>query len=146
MRLPSPPKLLQAARNAAQQLGSPPPSRRRLPAAANAALPPPALQKQWEAAQVVTAQGTALAAFLDSLDVTHKWLNNEHVAWFSGLANNPDSSSGTATHCSAFVSSVAERLGAYVLRPPEHSQASDGRRQGYLCASAACGAHSRGAL
>lgn len=79
-------------------------------------------QAAWSAAQVVTPRGAALAALLDSLDVRAHWLNDEHVAWFSGLANNPDATSGVATHCSAFVASVAERLGIYILRPPEHSQ------------------------
>ncbi len=29
---------------------------------------------------------------------------------------------GRHTHCSAFVAAAAEKLGAYILRPPEHSQ------------------------
>lgn len=70
----------------------------------------------------MTPEGAVLAAFLDSLNVSSHWLNDEHVAWFSGLANNPDAAYGVATHCSAFAAAVAERLGIYILRPPEHSQ------------------------
>ena len=39
-----------------------------------------------------------------------------------GEPNNAKATTGIATHCSAFVASVCERLGIYVLRPPEHSQ------------------------
>lgn len=121
----------------------------------------PAPQAVWAQAQTVTPAGASLARLIDSLAVETRWLNDIHVAWFSGLPNNADATSGepmcrvpcrclppsgwdppqppgqlqgpapaacpprpagVATHCSAFVSAVCERLGVYVLRPPEHSQ------------------------
>ena len=60
---------------------------------------------------------------LQSLDVEHRWIAGAHVDWRTGL---PDGSSeklpGHHTHCSAFVAAAAEKLGAYILRPPEHGQ------------------------
>lgn len=76
----------------------------------------------WTAAQVVTPQGAYLAKFIDSMNVSNHWEASQHVAWFSGLPNNANASAGVATHCSAFAASVAERLGVYLLRPPQHSQ------------------------
>ena len=74
-------------------------------------------------ATAVTPRGQRLADFLDSLDVENHWIAGAHVHWESG---NPDgrpvSSEGVHSHCSAFVASACERLGVYILRPPEHGQ------------------------
>jgi hypothetical protein len=72
----------------------------------------------------ITPRGAALAQFLDGLDVESLWLAHEHVDWESG---KPDQAAdyegpGRATHCSAFAAAVGERLGVYMLRPPEHGQ------------------------
>ncbi len=84
-----------------------------------------------------------LAAFLDSLRVEELWLAGTHVNWRTGEPDaGPKSGSGTKSHCSAFVAAACERLGIYVLRPPEHGQvllanaqydwlASDGREAGW---------------
>lgn len=62
----------------------------------------------------VTAAGSALAALLDATQVDVLWPEGAHIAWFSGFPNF-----GTgATHCSAFVASVAERLGELQGSPP----------------------------
>jgi len=72
----------------------------------------------------ITPAGQRLATLLDSLDVEHKWLAHLHIDWETG---EPDrtadySGPGKATHCSAFAAAVGERLGVYMLRPPQHSQ------------------------
>ena len=46
-----------------------------------------------------------------------------HVDWKAGTIDRPEPGGPEAkTHCSAFVAAMAERLGAYILRPPEHPQ------------------------
>ena len=60
---------------------------------------------------------------LDASGVDHLWIAGHHIDWRTGepdkdLADNREQ----ATHCSAFAAAVAERLGVYVLRPPEHRQ------------------------
>jgi hypothetical protein len=71
----------------------------------------------------ITAEGERLAAYLDASGVDHLWLPGWHVDWQTGVADRPEPGGPEAkTHCSAFVAAVAERLGAYILRPPEHRQ------------------------
>ncbi len=69
--------------------------------------------------QVITGEGPALAAFLDSLDVETYWANGFWVDWLTGgvCANNslPNSTSANASHCSAFAAAVATLLGVYIL-------------------------------
>src|SRR5438045_1572514 len=71
----------------------------------------------------INAEGQNLAALLDGTGVDHLWLAGWHVDWRTGQTNRPEPGGPEAkTHCSAFVASVADRLGVYVLRPPEHRQ------------------------
>lgn len=71
----------------------------------------------------ITAEGQRLAAFLDGTGVDHLWLAGRHVDWRSGQGDKPEPGGPEAkTHCSAFVAAVADRLGVYLLRPPEHPQ------------------------
>ncbi len=71
----------------------------------------------------ITPDGVKLAKLLDSSGVDHLWLAHEHIVWNTGA---PDPArppaSRHATHCSAFAAAMAERVGIYLLRPPEHSQ------------------------
>ena len=69
----------------------------------------------------ITPEGARLARFLDATGVDHLWLVGNRVNWETGEAIAA-SSKPTTTHCSAFAAAAAERLGIYVLRPPEHSQ------------------------
>lgn len=72
---------------------------------------------------VVTAEGQALARALDGMDVESKWIAGAHIDWLTGLPDGqPERHSGRHTHCSAFVAAVAQKLGVYILRPPEHEQ------------------------
>lgn len=59
---------------------------------------------------------------LRDMDVMHHWLASlDRIDWRSG---DPDPGQAphqkTSTHCSAFVASAGERLGIYILRPPQH--------------------------
>jgi hypothetical protein len=62
---------------------------------------------------------------LDASDVEHLWLARDHVNWETGQrdrdrdAVRPDGHA--ATHCSAFAAAMAERLGIYLLHPPDHA-------------------------
>ncbi len=72
----------------------------------------------------ISAAGDRLAATLDSMHVESLWLAHEHINWETG---EPDRGGGfesedNHTHCSAFAAAAAERLGVYLLRPPEHGQ------------------------
>jgi hypothetical protein len=71
----------------------------------------------------VTAKGEWLARQLDSMGVENKWIAGAHIDWETGLPDGrPEMSIGRHTHCSAFVAATAEKLGVYILRPPEHRQ------------------------
>jgi hypothetical protein len=71
----------------------------------------------------ISPDGKRLAAFLDRTGVDHLWLAGRHVDWRTGETDRPEPGGPEAkTHCSAFVAAVADRLGAYVLHPPEHPQ------------------------
>ncbi|MCW6507973.1 hypothetical protein [Lichenifustis flavocetrariae] len=64
-----------------------------------------------------------LSAFYDHLDVEDRWIAGQHVDWRTGEPDGqPERLPGRHTHCSAFVAAVAERLGIYILRSPEHGQ------------------------
>jgi hypothetical protein len=65
----------------------------------------------------VTPEGALLAARYDAMDVEHHWLRGHQVDWRTG---DPKPDRAGSTHCSEFIAAACERLGAYVLRPPEH--------------------------
>ena len=71
----------------------------------------------------VTPAGRHLSQVLDASDVEHLWLARDHVNWETGARDRETdavSNGHVATHCSAFVAAIGERLGVYVLRPPDH--------------------------
>ncbi|MGE0223990.1 MAG: hypothetical protein AB7F35_07525 [Acetobacteraceae bacterium] len=71
----------------------------------------------------ITADGQRLAAFLDRSGVDHLWEAGWHVDWQTGRRDRPHpGGKDAATHCSAFVAAMAQRLGVNVLRPPAHQQ------------------------
>jgi hypothetical protein len=64
-----------------------------------------------------------LASALDSMEVEQRWIAGAHVDWRSGEPDGKKvSEHGVHSHCSAFVAAASERLGVYILRPPEHPQ------------------------
>ncbi len=69
----------------------------------------------------ITPAGARLARFLDGTGVDHLWIIGQRVNWETGEAIAV-STMPTTTHCSAFVAAIGERLGVYVLRPPQHGQ------------------------
>jgi hypothetical protein len=74
----------------------------------------------------VFSQAAMLTSLLDSLEVEDYWAEGTNVNWLTGVAGTYDSNTnmmteGTATHCSAFVGSVTELLGVYILRQPQAS-------------------------
>jgi hypothetical protein len=70
----------------------------------------------------ITPAGRQLAAVLDSMHVEQLWLAGRQVNWRTGEPNGKVYTNGTShTHCSAFAAAAAEKLGIYLLRPPEHS-------------------------
>ena len=71
----------------------------------------------------ISPDGERLAQFLDNSGVEHRWIAGWHIDWLTG-ERDPKRRGyrEAATHCSAFAAAMAAKLGAYVLRPPEHSQ------------------------
>src|SRR5262249_54419370 len=70
----------------------------------------------------ISAQGEKLSVALDSMNVEKLWLAGRQVNWRTGEPNGKVyTNSSSHTHCSAFAAAAAEKLGVYLLRPPEHS-------------------------
>jgi len=71
----------------------------------------------------IDANGVRLERFLDGTRVESLWPAGKHVSWETGIPDGkPEHGDGKHTHCSVFVAAVAQRLGIYILRPPEHGQ------------------------
>jgi hypothetical protein len=69
----------------------------------------------------VSAEGERLVRFLDSMHVEEHWLSGAIVEWRTGEpTGKPVTDTGKHTHCSQFAAAACERLGIYILRPPEH--------------------------
>jgi len=74
----------------------------------------------------ITPAARHLSEILDASNVEGLWLARDHVNWETGVRDRDTdavSNGRVATHCSAFVAAMGERLGVYVLRPPEHGLA-----------------------
>jgi hypothetical protein len=101
----------------------------------------PVLAKASPCCGPVTPKGARLSAFLDGTGVDHLWLAGDRVDWESGASRGAWNDGRPHTHCSAFVASIAKRLGVYLLRPPEHSAVLLANAQmGWLRSAAAQGA------
>lgn len=60
---------------------------------------------------------------IDAMDVEDNWPAGVHVDWQTGVPDGRYVAPGHKdTHCSAFVAAAAQRLGIYILRPPDHGQ------------------------
>jgi hypothetical protein len=71
----------------------------------------------------ITEGGRRLAALLDGMNVEALWQHGYRIDWRTGVAESLlETTAGNHTHCSAFAAAVAERLGVYLLHPPEHGQ------------------------
>ena len=85
----------------------------------------------------ITPAGERLAQFLDDTGVDHLWQAGQRVNWETGEPIQVGKQ--TSTHCSAFAAAVAERLGVYILRPPQHPQDLLANAQmGWLRGDAGC--------
>jgi hypothetical protein len=73
---------------------------------------------------VITPAGNRLAEAIDAMHVEQLWQAKEHIDWETGLPDRPATydGPGKSTHCSAFAAALGERLGVYLLRPPQHGQ------------------------
>src|SRR5215469_6296460 len=70
-----------------------------------------------------TPAGARLAHVLDDSGIMQRWQFGWHVDWRTGEKDRVEPGGPEATtRCSALAAAMAERLGVYVLRPPEHPQ------------------------
>jgi hypothetical protein len=71
----------------------------------------------------VSPPGHRLSAILDEMRVEQLWQADYPSDWRTGqIVGARETTPGGHTHCSTFVAAVADRLGLYILRPPEHGQ------------------------
>jgi hypothetical protein len=74
------------------------------------------------AATLVSPEGCAVMEVLESMGVDRLWIAGAIVDWRTGVpTGKPITDKGRHTHCSQFAAAACERLGIYLLRPPEHS-------------------------
>jgi hypothetical protein len=80
------------------------------------------LSARLASASPITAEGEKLRAFLDAMHVEEHWIAGAMVDWRTGdPTGQPIKDVGRHTHCSQFAAAACERLGIYILRPPERS-------------------------
>ena len=74
-------------------------------------------------AEPVASKGEALAKALDALHVEEHWKPGVIVDWRNGEPTGQPitDSPGNHTHCSQFAAAACDRLGVYLLHPPEHA-------------------------
>jgi hypothetical protein len=70
----------------------------------------------------VSAAGEKLGKALDQMDVEQHWISGAIVDWRRGEpTGKPVTDGDKHTHCSQFAAAACDRLGIYLLHPPEHS-------------------------
>jgi hypothetical protein len=75
-------------------------------------------------ASPITPEGEKLVTFLDSMHVEEHWIAGQIVDWKTGEPTGQAvADAGKHTHCSQFAAAACDRLGIYLLRPPEHRAA-----------------------
>jgi hypothetical protein len=88
-----------------------------------AAIAPLTGRTAWAAGTGIAPEGQRLTSLLDGMNVESLWIAGFPIDWRTGQATGPRRTTpGGHTHCSAFAAAVADRLGLYLLRPPEHGQ------------------------
>lgn len=74
------------------------------------------------ALEPICQAATNLNVTLDAMHVEEHWIAGAIVDWKTGdPTGKPVTDAGKHTHCSQFAASACDRLGIYILRPPEHS-------------------------
>lgn len=69
----------------------------------------------------ITPEGQRLVTVLESMHVEEHWIAGAIVDWRTGDPTGKSvTDNGKHTHCSQFVAAACEKLGIYILRPPEH--------------------------
>jgi hypothetical protein len=68
----------------------------------------------------IDSAGNELKKFYLSQHVDSLWIRGHHVNWETGEPDQPDATIDIGSHCSAFVASVCNQKGIYILRPPAH--------------------------
>lgn len=70
----------------------------------------------------ITDDGHKLRDALDSMHVEEHWIAGAIVGWRTGEpTGKPVTDTGNHTHCSQFAAAFCERVGVYILRPPDHT-------------------------
>lgn len=74
------------------------------------------------AIEPISPAAERLVKVFDSMHVEEHWLAGVIVDWRTGEPTGKKvTDGGKHTHCSQFAAALCERLGVYLLRPPEHS-------------------------
>ena len=81
------------------------------------------LLPRFAAAQPVLPEAGRLTKALDTMEVEKHWLPGVIVDWKRGEPTGQaiTDSPKNHTHCSQFAAAACDRLGVYLLHPPEHS-------------------------
>jgi len=68
------------------------------------------------------SSGKKLKEMYLNMHVEKFWLAGTHVNWLTGEPDLPNATTENTTHCSAFIAAACQKMGIYILRPPEHAQ------------------------
>ncbi|MEP6672924.1 MAG: hypothetical protein ABJF10_27420 [Chthoniobacter sp.] len=70
----------------------------------------------------ITPEAKRVVSVLESMHVEEHWIAGAIVDWRTGdPTGKAVTDTGKHTHCSQFAAAACEKLGIYILRPPEHS-------------------------
>ena len=70
----------------------------------------------------ISDDGKKLRDALDAMHVEEHWIAGAIVDWRTGEpTGKPITDTGRHTHCSQFAAAFCERIGVYILRPPDHT-------------------------
>jgi hypothetical protein len=70
----------------------------------------------------ISEEGETLIKILDSMNVEDHWIAGAVVEWRTGDPTGKKiTDDGKHTHCSQFAAAACEKMGVYILRPPDYS-------------------------
>lgn len=70
----------------------------------------------------ISEEGEKLIKVLDSMHVEEHWIAGAIVEWRTGDPTGKKLTDDSKhTHCSQFAAAACEKMGVYILRPPDHS-------------------------
>ena len=80
-----------------------------------------AVSHQTPASEPITPAAKHLVEVLESMHVQEHWIAGAIVDWRTGDPTGKEiTDGGKHTHCSQFAAAAADKLGIYLLHPPEH--------------------------